>query len=127
MKFGVLVTPGAHAQALVRKAEALGFDSAFFVDSPVIFGDPFVSMAAAAVQTERIALAVGVTNPLTRPAPVAAASIAALNALAPGRIILGIGVGDSATQAMGQRRATLAGRAGGLRTAGAFAPAGRGG
>ncbi len=108
MKFGVLVTPGAHAQALVRKAEALGFDSAFFVDSPVIFGDPFVSMATAAVQTERIALAVGVTNPLTRPAPVAAASIAALNALAPGRIILGIGVGDSATQAMGQRRATLA-------------------
>ena len=108
MKFGILATPGSHSQALVKKAEALGFDSAFFVDSPALFGDPFVSMAAAAVQTERIALAVGVTNPLTRSAPVAASSLAALNVLAPGRIVLGIGVGDSATQAMGQRRATLA-------------------
>jgi alkanesulfonate monooxygenase SsuD/methylene tetrahydromethanopterin reductase-like flavin-dependent oxidoreductase (luciferase family) len=108
MKFGILITPGSHSQALAKKAEALGFDSAFFVDSPALFGDPFVSMAAAAVQTERIALAVGVTNPLTRSAPVAASSVAALNVLAPGRIILGIGVGDSATQAMGQRRATLA-------------------
>lgn len=108
MKFGLLVTPGAHAPALVKKAEALGFSSAFFVDSPVLFGDPYVSMAAVAVQTRNIGLAVGATNPLTRSAPVTASLVASLNALAPGRIILGIGVGFTATLAMGGRQATLA-------------------
>ncbi len=107
MKFGVLVTPGAHVAAQVVKAERHGFDSAFFVDSPVIFGDIYVSMGAVAVQTRTIVLAPGVTNPLTRSAPVTAASLAALNALAPGRVALGISVGFTANRAMGQRNATL--------------------
>ena len=108
MKFGILVSPGAHAAAQVKKAEAQGFDSAFFVDSPMIFGDLYVSMAAAAVQTSRIMLATGVTNPLTRSAPVTASSLASLNALAPGRIAMGISVGFTANLAMGRRNATLA-------------------
>lgn len=108
MKFGLLVTPGAHVTAQLVKAEQQGFDSAFFVDSPVIFGDPFVSMGAVAARTRAIMLATGVTNPLTRSAPVTAASLAGLNAIAPGRVALGIGVGFTANFAMGQRNATLA-------------------
>lgn len=108
MKFGILVSPGSHAPAQVKKAEAQGFHSAFFVDSPMIFGDLYVSMAAAAVQTTRIVLATGVTNPLTRSAPVTASSLASLNAIAPGRIALGISVGFTANFAMGRRNATLA-------------------
>jgi alkanesulfonate monooxygenase SsuD/methylene tetrahydromethanopterin reductase-like flavin-dependent oxidoreductase (luciferase family) len=107
MKFGILVTPGAHVASQVVKAERHGFESAFFVDSPMIFGDPYVSMGAVAAQTRTIMLATGVTNPLTRSAPVTAASIAALNAIAPGRIALGIGVGFTANRAMGQRNGTL--------------------
>ena len=107
MKFGILVAPGPDALSEVRNAEAVGFDSAFFVDSPVIFGDPYVYMAAAAVQTKSITLSVGVTNPLTRSAPVTACSLASLNALAPGRIAVGIGIGFTATMAMGQRQARL--------------------
>lgn len=101
MKVGLLVTPGTHAQEAVRRAEEFGFDSAWFVDSPVIFGDPFVSMAATAAVTKRIALATGVTNPVLRIPPVLAASLASLNALAPGRIILGIGTGFTSTGALG--------------------------
>src|SRR3954451_12135656 len=97
MKFGLLVTPGTHAPRLVARAEELGFESAYFLDSPVVFGDPYVGMAACAVQTSRIILATGVTNPLTRTAPVTAACLASLNALAPRRIAMGIGLGYTAT------------------------------
>ena len=65
-------------------------------------------MAAAAVQTRRVVLGVGVTNPLTRSAPVTATCIASLNALAPRRIVLGLGVGFTANFAMGTRNATQA-------------------
>lgn len=106
MKFGFLVAPGPQALNAVQRAEALGFDSAFFLDSPVVFGDPYVFMAASAVRTRRIMLATGVTNPLTRSAPVTASSLASLNALAPGRIALGIGLGYTANLAMGYRNAS---------------------
>lgn len=105
MKFGLLVTPGTHAPGLVTRSEELGFESAYFLDSPVVFGDPYVGMAACAVQTSKIVLATGVTNPLTRTAPVTAACLASLNALAPGRIAMGIGLGYTATLAMGERQA----------------------
>jgi alkanesulfonate monooxygenase SsuD/methylene tetrahydromethanopterin reductase-like flavin-dependent oxidoreductase (luciferase family) len=108
MKFGLLLTAGTHAVEQTRAAEAQGFDSVFYADSPVLFGDPYVTMAAAAVQTTRVTVGVAVTNPLTRSAPVTATCIAALNAFAPRRIVLGLGVGFTANFAMGSRNATLA-------------------
>jgi alkanesulfonate monooxygenase SsuD/methylene tetrahydromethanopterin reductase-like flavin-dependent oxidoreductase (luciferase family) len=108
MKFGLLVTPSSRTPELVARAEELGFESAFFLDSPVVFGDPFAGMAATAMRTSRILLATGVTNPLTRTSPVCASCLASLNALAPGRIVLGIGLGYTATLAMGQPQATPA-------------------
>jgi len=108
MKFGLLLPAGTHSVEQTRAAEAQGFTSVFYADSPVLFGDPYVTMAAAAVQTRRIAVGVGVTNPLTRSAPVTATCIASLNALAPRRIALGLGVGFTANFAMGTRNATLA-------------------
>lgn len=108
MKLGLLVTPGSEAAAQVQAAERAGFESAFFVDSPMLFGDVFTSMAAAAVQTSRIRLGTGVTNPLTRSVPVLASCAASLNALAPGRIILGFGRGFTANFTMGHRNATIA-------------------
>ena len=108
MKFGILLTPGSDSPTLVQQAEQQGYDTAFFVDSPALFGDPWVSMGATAAITERITLSVGVTNPLTRTSPVTASCLAGLNALAPGRVALGIGVGFTATLAMGMRRARIA-------------------
>ncbi|MQA88424.1 MAG: LLM class flavin-dependent oxidoreductase [Streptosporangiales bacterium] len=108
VEVGILVAPGAETPGLVARAEGLGFASAFFVDSPVLFGDLYVSMAACAARTSRILLVTGVTNPLTRTAPVTASALASLNAYAPRRVGMGIGVGFTATRAMGQRSATLA-------------------
>ena len=108
MKFGILLTPGSDSPELVRQAEEQGYDTAFFVDSPALFGDPWVSMGATAAKTNSITLGIGVTNPITRSAPVTASCLAGLNALAPGRAALGIGVGFTATLAMGMRRAHIA-------------------
>lgn len=108
MKFGLLLPPGVRAVAEARAAEDAGFASVFIVDSPMIFGDPYVSMAAAAGGTTRLTVAIGVTNPRTRSAPVTASSVASLGVFAPGRIGLGIGVGFTANRAMGARNATVA-------------------
>jgi alkanesulfonate monooxygenase SsuD/methylene tetrahydromethanopterin reductase-like flavin-dependent oxidoreductase (luciferase family) len=107
VKVGLLIPPGRDAPDQVQRAEAAGFDSAFFLDSPVVFGDPYVSLAATAVQTGRLLLATGVTNPLTRSAPVTASAMASLAAFAPGRVALGIGVGFTANFAMGTRNGTV--------------------
>ena len=108
MKIGLLVTPTVTTPEVVSRAEALGFDSAWFVDSPLVFGDALVSMAACAARTSRISLATGVTNPVLRSAPVLAASLASLNALAPGRIAMGIGTGFTSTGALGLPAANMA-------------------
>jgi alkanesulfonate monooxygenase SsuD/methylene tetrahydromethanopterin reductase-like flavin-dependent oxidoreductase (luciferase family) len=64
-------------------------------------------MATGAAATSSIALGTGVTNPLSRSMPITASTFATLNVLAPGRLIMGIGVGYTATLAMGDRRSTL--------------------
>jgi alkanesulfonate monooxygenase SsuD/methylene tetrahydromethanopterin reductase-like flavin-dependent oxidoreductase (luciferase family) len=99
LKLGLLVVPATTTPAIVERAQVLGFDSAWFIDSPMVFGDVWTSMALAGARTDRIDLATGVTNPVTRSAAVVAATLASLNALAPGRLILGIGTGYSATGA----------------------------
>jgi 5,10-methylenetetrahydromethanopterin reductase len=108
MKIGLLVTPAAGTPQVVARAEQYGFDSAWFVDSPLVFGDALVSMAASAALTSRLVLGTGVTNPVLRSAPLLAASIASLNTLAPGRVALGIGTGFTSTGALGLPPANLA-------------------
>jgi len=108
MKFGISLLTGADAPAKAKRAEANHFDQAMFIDSPMLFGDTYVTIAACAVQTERIALMPGVTNPVIRSAPITASALASLNAFAPGRIAIGIGVGFTGTGAMGLRASTLA-------------------
>lgn len=108
MDVGILMTPGAGTTDMVVRAENAGFDTAWFVESPVLFGDAFVGMAAAAAATSRIKVASGVTNPVLRSAPVLAATFATLEVNSPGRIIMGIGTGFTSTGAMGLAPAKLA-------------------
>ena len=60
-----------------------------------------------AVNTKKIKLGPGVTNPASRIAPVTACSIASINELAPGRTILGIGTGNTARRTLGMPAARL--------------------
>ncbi|HZZ07680.1 MAG TPA: LLM class flavin-dependent oxidoreductase [Candidatus Binataceae bacterium] len=102
MDFGLLMMPDAAAAAAqARLAEAHGFSHYWVADSELMAADPYVALATAAVATKRIVLGTGVAIAGSRIAPVTACAIASIGALAPGRVVLGLGTGNSARRAMG--------------------------
>lgn len=109
MDFGLLIMPNAaRAAKEAALAENRGFSHCWVADSELMAADPYVALAAAAGATKRIVLGTGVTISGTRIAPVTACAIASVNALAPGRVALGIGAGNSARRAMGMAPYRLA-------------------
>jgi 5,10-methylenetetrahydromethanopterin reductase len=91
----------------VARAEALGWDAALQPDSQLRRRDTYVLLAAAARATERITLGPLLANPINRHPTVTAGSIATIDELAPGRVLLGWGVGDTAVRLAGLRPARV--------------------
>src|SRR2546430_10567576 len=91
----------------VRGGEALGWDAAPQPDSQVRRREWYVLLAAAARATERITLGPLLPNPVNRHPTVTASSIATIDELAPGRVLLGWGVGDTAVRLAGLRPARV--------------------
>ena len=85
----------------VVQAEALGFSHAWMADSQMLWSDCYATLALVAERTSRIRIGTGVAISGTRPAPVNAAGIATINALAPGRTFFGVGAGNTARRIMG--------------------------
>ena len=107
MKYSVVLTPTVDSHNTVVRAEQLGFARAWFFDSPMLYTDVFVSMALAADRTERIELGTSVVVSSNRIPPVTANAVSSLNALAPGRVILGLGTGFTSRSTLGQRAMQL--------------------
>ncbi len=101
MDFGIGIPTAGDSWKVVQRAEELGFTHAWFYDTQMLVGDPFVAMGAAALKTSRIHLGTGVLVPTNRIPAVTASAFATLNAMAPGRIDFGVGTGFSARRAMG--------------------------
>lgn len=101
MKTSVTIVQGADGWKIAKRAEELGYHSAWFEDSQMVVADPVVMMAVAAAHTSRIRLGTGVLIPSNRIAPQAANSFASLNSLAPGRLDMAVGTGFSGRRAMG--------------------------
>jgi len=91
-----------------QETEAAGFDHLWFPDSQLHFGDVFINLLTALQHTERTSVGTLIVNPVTRHPSVTAASIAAVDSYAPGRVKLGIGAGDTAVLQVGLRPARLA-------------------
>jgi 5,10-methylenetetrahydromethanopterin reductase len=91
----------------VKRAEALGWDAALEPDSQLRRRDTYVLLAAAARATERITLGPLLANPVNRHPTVTASSIATIDELAPGRTLLGWGVGDTAVRLAGLKPARV--------------------
>ncbi len=102
MQFGIGVSTHINNWDIIRYAEELGYDRAWVGDSQMLWSDCYATMALAAHHTKRIQIGTGVSIAGTRIAPVTAHSIGSLNALAPGRIFLGLGTGHTAMRVMGQ-------------------------
>ncbi|NNN30179.1 LLM class flavin-dependent oxidoreductase [Streptomyces sp. S3(2020)] len=112
MRAGVVVAARPGVEELAVRAEELGLHSFWVNDTPMVHGDPFVALSLCARATSRIRLGIGVTSPALRSAPAAASGLAGLNALAPGRIICGVGTGNTARRTLGMRPTPAAGMEG---------------
>jgi 5,10-methylenetetrahydromethanopterin reductase len=84
-------------------AEELGYRRAWLYDSPALYPEVFMTLARCAERTRRIGLGPGVLIPSLRHPMTAAASIATLEALAPGRVVVGVGSGFTGRHTMGKR------------------------
>lgn len=101
MKYSVAFASEVDSWRWVKRAEELGFHSAWFYDTQLLNPDVFVCMALAAHETSTIRLGTGVLVPSNRIEPVAANAFASLNKIAPGRIDFGVGTGFTARRTMG--------------------------
>ena len=101
MQFGIVFPSYIEAWKDCEVAEASGFSHAWFYDTQLLCSDVWATMALAAEHSSTIQLGTLVAVPSNRIAPVTASAAATLNALAPGRIILGIGTGFTARNTMG--------------------------
>lgn len=89
------------------EAEDRGWDGMNVVDSQNLSGDPYVCLALAATTTRRLRLATSVTNPVTRHPATTASSALSVQRVSRGRMVLGIGRGDSALAHLGRAPARL--------------------
>lgn len=101
MDLGICVASHVGDVGYVVRAEELGYTHAWLADSQMLWSDCYATLALAAHQTSTIQLGTGVAVSGTRPAPVNAASIATINAIAPGRTFFGVGSGNTARRVMG--------------------------
>lgn len=92
----------------VAFAEERGFTHAWLYDSQMLYSDVYVTMALCAANSATIKLGTGVTNPVSRIAPVTANAFTSLNLVAPGRLVIAIGTGNTARRTLGMPAAKMA-------------------
>jgi probable F420-dependent oxidoreductase len=111
LSFGVTILPDPPWRRLVelmQLAEQHGFDYGWTYDSHVLWQEPYPLLTLAATNTERIKLGLNVTNPGTREPTVTASAFATLQDVSNGRMVMGIGRGDSARRVIGQQPVKVA-------------------
>ncbi|MEA2738117.1 MAG: hypothetical protein QOH05_1424 [Acetobacteraceae bacterium] len=108
MKFGFCIMSDIDEIGFFSFIETLGYDSAWVADSQMMYSDVYMVLALAAQQTKRLCIGPGTAICGTRIAPVQVAAMATLNRLAPGRVFLGIGTGNTAMRTMGQKPMKMA-------------------
>jgi probable F420-dependent oxidoreductase len=111
MEFGVTVLPDPPYQRLIelmQLAEKQGFHYGWTYDSHVLWQESIPVLALTAAATEKIKLGHMVTNPGTREPTVLASAYATLHDISNGRVVMGIGRGDSARRYINQKPVTVA-------------------
>src|ERR671936_2887716 len=111
LSFGVTVLPDPPVSRLIeliQLAEKRGFGYGWTYDSHVLWQESIPLLAVAARETSSIKLGHFVTNPGTREPTVLASAYATLHDLSDGRMVMGIGRGDSARRYIGQQPVKVA-------------------
>jgi len=95
------------ALRMAELADRYGYAMIGIADTPGNAMDPWVAATLVAQATRHARVALCVTNIESRHPAVAAAAIASLDLIAPGRTVLGIGAGHSGTHNLGLRRSPV--------------------
>ena len=106
LSFGVTVLPDPPYQRLIeltKLAEAQGFEYGWTYDSHVLWQESMPVMALLADQTSTIKLGHMVTNPAIRDPTVLASAYATLQDISNGRMVMGVGRGDSSVRYVGRK------------------------
>src|SRR5688572_1361949 len=111
LSFGVTVLPDPPASRLVellQLAESHGFEYGWTYDSHLLWQESFPLLTLAVQATSTMKLGHCVTNPGTREPTVLSSGYATLHDISGGRMVMGIGRGDSARRTIGQQPVRMA-------------------
>jgi probable F420-dependent oxidoreductase len=111
MSFGVTVMPDPPYQRMIelfQLAEGHRFEYGWTYDSHVLWQESTPTLALAAAATTQLKLGHMVTNPGTREPTVVASAYATLHDISNGRMVMGIGRGDSARRYINQKPVPIA-------------------
>jgi probable F420-dependent oxidoreductase len=111
MRIGVTVLPDPPYQRLVDligMAEERGFETGWTYDSPILWQEPYPLLTLMVQRTTSMRLGLCVTNPVTREPAVTASAYATLQDISGGRMLMGMGRGDSAVRVMGRKPTPIA-------------------
>ena len=110
LSFGVTILPDPPYTRLIdlmTLAEQQGFEYGWTYDSHVLWQESMPLLALLATATTRMTLGQMVTNPATRDPTVLASAYATLHDISDGRMIMGVGRGDSALRYIGRTPMTV--------------------
>jgi probable F420-dependent oxidoreductase len=111
LTFGVTVLPDppfSRFLELVQLSEKHGFEYAWTYDSHILWQESYATLPIVADRTERIKLGHFVTNPGIRDATITASWYATMQDLSNGRMVMGIGRGDSSRRVVGLKPVKVA-------------------
>src|SRR5437867_1931501 len=104
LSFGVTVLPDPPYQRmieLIQIAEGHGFEYAWTYDSHILWEESYATLPLAAKATSKIKLGHFVTNPGIRDPTITASWYATMQDISDGRMVMGIGRGDSSRRVVG--------------------------
>src|SRR5919106_1668495 len=111
ISFGVTVLPAPpHGRflELIQLAEQHGFEYGWTYDSHILWQESYATLALAADRTGRLKLGHFVTNPGIRDPTVTASWYATMQDISNGRMVMGIGRGDSSRRVVGLKPVRVA-------------------
>jgi probable F420-dependent oxidoreductase len=111
LSFGVTVLPDppyARFLELMQLSEKHGFDYGWTYDSHILWQESYATFPLAADRTERLKLGHFVTNPGIRDPTITASWYATMHDISDGRMVMGIGRGDSSRRVVGLKPVKVA-------------------
>src|SRR5438552_18363722 len=111
LSFGVTVLPDPPYQRMIelmKLAEDHGFEYAWTYDSHILWEESYATLPLAAAATSKIKLGHFVTNPGIRDPTITASWYATMQDVSKGRMVMGIGRGDSSRRVVGLKPVKVA-------------------